>query len=156
MLNIMFGKLIAGLRCNKVGPRAAQCNSERTSGKRETVSLIGLMAALLVSFMLPVGVATAAKPEIDPSYADGKIFYMIGPHIITNPNPHLYAQSEELYLLVYPLNPTGSTTLGTLTLPSGYQPLCDPCFHPGIPLQFAYHDHVLTGGPWLGNNGTAG
>ena len=66
------------------------------------------------------------------------------------------AQSEELYLLVYPLNPTGSTTLGQLTLPSGYQPNCDPCFHPGIPLQFAYHDHVLTGAPGLGKDGTAG
>jgi len=81
---------------------------------------------------------------------------MIGPHLITNPNPNLYAQSEELYLLVYPINPTGSTTLGTLTLPSGYQPNCDPCFHPGIPLEFAYHDHVLTGAPGLGTHGTAG
>jgi hypothetical protein len=84
-----------------------------------------------------------------------KVVYMIGPHVITNPNPHLYTQSEELYLLVYPLNPTGSTTLGQLTLPSGYQPDCDPCFHPGIPLRFSYHDHVLTGAAGLGKNGTA-
>ena len=81
---------------------------------------------------------------------------MIGPHLITNPNPSLYAQSEELYLLVYPINPTGSKTLGTQVLPSGYRPNCDPCFHPGIPPEFAYHDHVLTGAPGLGKNGTAG
>jgi hypothetical protein len=111
--------------------------------------------ALLVSLVAP-GAAVAGKPDIDPSYVNGNIVYMIGPHLITNPNPNLYAHSEELYLLVYPINPDGSTTLGTLTLPSGYQPNCDPCFHPGIPLEFAYHDHVLTGAPGLGRNGTAG
>lgn len=70
-------------------------------------------AALLVLLLVP-GVATAGKPDIDPSYADAKLVYMIGPHLITNPNPNLYAQSQELYLLVYPINPTGSTTLGPL------------------------------------------
>jgi len=137
----MLGNSVTGLR--------------RSREKRRTVGSISLMAALLVSLSIP-GVAAADKPDIDPSYADGKIVYMIGPHLITNPNPNLYAQSEELYLLVYPINPTGSTTLGTLTLPSGYQPNCDPCFHPGIPLEFAYHDHVLTGAPGSGKNGTAG
>ncbi len=107
-----------------------------------------------VSLLAP-GVAAAGKPDIDPSWADGRIVYMIGPHLITNPNPSLYAQSEELYLLVFPINPTGSTTLGPQTLPSGYQPNCNPCFHPGIPLEFAYHDHVLTGAPGSGSNGTA-
>ena len=70
---------------------------------------------LLVLFWGHAGVATAGKPELDPSYVDGKIYYMIGPHVIVNAittHPQLYAQSEELYLLVYPLNPTGSTTLG--------------------------------------------
>lgn len=46
--------------------------------------------------------------------------------------------------------------LGPQTLPSGYQPNCNPCFHPGIPLEFSYHDHVLTGAPGSGKNGTAG
>ena len=114
-----------------------------------------VIASLLVLLLVP-GFASAGKPDIDPSYVDGKIVYMIGPHLITNPNPSLYAQSEELYLLVSPINPTGSTTLGALTLPSGYQPNCDPCFHPGIPLEFGYHDHVLTGAPGLGTHGTAG
>jgi hypothetical protein len=114
-----------------------------------------VIASLLVLLLVP-GFAFAGKPEIDPSWVDGQIVYMIGPHLITNPNPNLYAHAEELYLLVYPINPTGSTTLGALTLPSGYQPNCDPCFHPGIPLEFAYHDHVLTGAPGLGNHGTAG
>ncbi|HTL15907.1 MAG TPA: hypothetical protein VL793_01650 [Patescibacteria group bacterium] len=115
------------------------------------------VAALAGLVLVPGGKGAAAgKPEIDPSYVNGKLYYMIGPRLITNPNPNLYAKSEELYLLVYPINPTGSKTLGALTLPSGYQPNCDPCFHPGLPAQFAYHDHVLTGAPGLGTHGTAG
>ena len=154
MLTTMLGNSVTGLRCSRVAPHPSRWNPERSSEKRRTVSFVGLMASLLVLLLIP-GVAAAGKPDIDPSYVNGKIVYMIGPHLITNPNPNLYAQSEELYLLVYPLNPTGSTTLGTLTLPSGYQPNCDPCFHPGLPLEFGYHDHVLTGAPGLGNNGTA-
>jgi hypothetical protein len=138
----------------RIARHPSRWNPEWSSGKRRTMSFVTLMA-LLVSLLSP-GSAVAGKPDIDPSYVDGRIVYMIGPHLITNPNPNLYAKSEELYLLVYPINPTGSTTLGTLTLPSGYQPNCDPCFHPGIPLEFAYHDHVLTGAPGLGNHGTAG
>lgn len=156
MLGVMRTKLVASQERTGVARRPAQRNSAESPEERWTVIRRSLMAALLVSCLVPGGVATAGKPDIDPSWVDGKIVYMIGPHIITNPNPHLYAQSEELYLLVYPLNPTGSTTLGELTLPSGYKPNCDPCFHPGIPLQFSYHDHVLTGAQGLGKNGTAG
>jgi len=97
------------------------------------------------------GVAGAAKPEIDPSYAEGKTVYMIGPHTIVNAQqtqPNLYAQSEELYIVAYPQD--------ALPLPSGYQPQCNPCFHPGLPAPFVFHDHVLTGAPGLGTNGTAG
>jgi hypothetical protein len=112
--------------------------------------------AFLCGALLTATGARAAKPEIDTVYAEGNTYYMISPHMITNPNPNLFAQAEELYLLVYPLNPDGSTTLGPQTLPSGYEPQCDPCFHPGLPLPFVYHDHVLTGAPGLGNHGTAG
>lgn len=113
------------------------------------------LPAMFVCTMAMTGLA-GGKPDIDPSYVNGQLYYMIGPHLITNPNPQLYAQSEELYLLVYPINPTGATNLGPLALPSGYHPNCDPCFHPGVPLQFSYHDHVLTGAPGLGTHGTAG
>jgi hypothetical protein len=100
--------------------------------------------------------ALAAKPDIDPTYANGQTVYMIGPHLITNPSPQLHARAEELYLAVYPLNPDGRTDLGTLVLPSGYHPQCDPCFHPGLPLPFVYHDHIVPGAPGMGTNGTAG
>lgn len=116
--------------------------------------------AVVIGFALSAlaGVSNAAKPEIDPSYAQGNVYYMIGPRLMTNvatTNPRLYAQAEELYLLVYPVNPNGTDT-DAKTLPSGYLPQCNPCYHPGLPGEFAYHDHVLTGAPGLGINGTAG
>jgi len=55
------------------------------------------IASLLVLLLVP-GFAFAGKPEIDPSWVDGQIVYMIGPHLIPNPNPNLYAHAEELYL----------------------------------------------------------
>src|SRR5258706_8923861 len=98
-----------------------------------------------------------AAQEIDPSYANGQTVYMIGPHMNTNPNPQLLAHAPELYLLVYPLNASGCTsTCPPMTLPSGYQPQCNPCFHPGLPIPFVYHDHLLTGAPGFGKDGTAG
>lgn len=99
------------------------------------------------------------KPEIDPTYANGKTVYMIGPHIIPNARetmPNLYAHAEELYLLVYPQQVPPAPGAGGITLPSGYEPQCNPCFHPGLPAMFVYHDHVITGAPGMGNNGTAG
>lgn len=95
------------------------------------------------------------KPEIDPTYANGKTVYMIGPHAIPGAResmPNLYAHAEELYLVTYPAGTNGAP----ITLPSGYQPQCNPCFHPGLPLNFVYHDHVITGAPGMGNHGTAG
>jgi len=103
------------------------------------------------------GPAQAAKPEIDPTYANGETVYMIGPRLIegaATTQPHLYAAAEELYLLVYPVNPNGTDT-DQKTLPSGYMPQCDPCYHPGLPGTFVYHDHVLVGAPGFGRNGTA-
>jgi hypothetical protein len=132
--------------------------SGQSSSAGSTAVRRNLTAAVVVGFMVSGSVATAAKPEIDPSYAEGKLVYMIGPHLIPNAittQPNLYAHSEELYLLVYPINPSGTAT-DPKALPSGYQPNCDPCYHPGVPGVFAYHDHVLTGAPGLGKNGTAG
>ncbi len=126
-----------------------------------TVALMALVLALagagggLVLSTRNVPSAHAAQ-EIDPSYANGQTVYMIGPRLITNPDPNLLAQAPELYVLVYPLNSGGCTSnCPHITLPSGYQPQCDPCFHPGLPIQFVYHDHLLTGAPGFGADGTA-
>ncbi len=119
-----------------------------------------LAAICSVTALLFVGTSTAAKPDIDPTYANGQTVYMIGPHLIVGARetqPNLYAHAEELYLLVYPQATTPSPgNAPPITLPSGYQPQCNPCFHPGLPFPFVYHDHVITGAPGMGNNGTAG
>jgi hypothetical protein len=111
---------------------------------------------LALGALMLAGGAAAAKPEIDPTYANGQTVYMIGPHLIVgarDTQPNLYAHSEELYLATYQVAPG---TTGPITLPSGYQPQCNPCFHPGLPLPFVYHDHIITGAPGMGTNGTAG
>jgi hypothetical protein len=103
--------------------------------------------------------AARGKPEIDPTYANGTTVYMIGPRLIPNARttmPNAYEHAEELYFLVYPQASTPSPGAGPITLPSGYQPQCDPCFHPGLPPDLVYHDHVITGAPGMGRNGTAG
>jgi hypothetical protein len=113
-----------------------------------------LFVALSVLGLAAAGGASAAKPEIDPTYANGQTVSMIGPKTLVGARerqPELYTQSEELYLLSYPAG-----TGGPITLPSGYQPQCNPCFHPGLPAPFVYHDHVITGAPGAGTDGTAG
>lgn len=111
-----------------------------------------LILALSLAALMPV-TASAGNQEIDPSYANGQTVYMIGPHLIVGAQSNLLAHAADLYLLAYPTDLTGGAPL---TLPSGYKPQCNPCFHPGLPLQFVYHDHVLSGAPGFGNNGTAG
>lgn len=124
--------------------------------RHRIILLVSALAAVV--FVLPV-TATADKPEIDPTYANGQTVYMIGPHLIVDARdtqPNLYAHSEELYLLTYQQATLPAPGAGAITLPSGYQPQCNPCFHPGLPAPFVYHDHVITGAPGMGNNGTAG
>ena len=80
----------------------------------------------------PTTTAATGKPEIDPTYANGTTVYMIGPHLIVNAKatmPNAYEHAEELYLLVYPQTAPPQPGAGPITLPSGYQPQCDPCFH---------------------------
>ena len=123
------------------------------------IRFVSLVLALAgISFVFAAS-ASADKPEIDPTYANGQTVYMIGPHLIPNARetqPNLYAHSEELYLLTYPQATVPQPGAGPITLPSGYQPQCNPCFHPGLPAPFVYHDHVITGAPGMGANGTAG
>jgi hypothetical protein len=101
----------------------------------------------------------SGKPDVDPTWVNGQTVYMIGPHLdvdaIDN-QPNLYAQAEELYLMVFPQVPPPTLLSGLITLPGGYRPQCNPCFHPGLPLPFVFHDHIISGAPGHGNNGTAG
>lgn len=128
--------------------------------KNRALNWFGRLVVIAVPLLfLCSGVRAGGKPEIDPSWANGQLVYMIGPHLIVGANANLHDSAEELYLIVYPTDHADPTSpkFGTpLTLPSGYQPNCNPCFHPGLPLPFVYHDHVLTGAPGMGINGTAG
>lgn len=116
-------------------------------------------AAVLPMSGSSAAVTAAGKPEIDPTYANGTTVYMIGPHVIPNARatmPNAYAHAEELYIIAYPQASLPEPGAGPITLPSGYRPQCDPCFHAGLPAPFVYHDHVITGAPGMGTNGTAG
>lgn len=127
-------------------PAAAVAGFVRRAAQAMFTLVLGLC------LLAAAGAARADQPGIDRVYVNGQTYYMIGPHMITNPNPNMFTQSDELYLLSYP-TPPGTT--GPITLASGYQPQCNPCFHPGLPLPFVYHDHVMSGAPGLGTNGTA-
>jgi hypothetical protein len=132
----------------------------RTRSRRVLVALLVVATTLVGALALNanrVPPSAHAAPAIDPSYANGQTVYMIGPHMITNPNPDLLAHADDLYILAYPVNFGGcASNCPPVTLASGYQPQCNPCFHPGLPIVFGYHDHVLTGAPGFGNTGTAG
>lgn len=130
-------------------------------GCERSTSLPSNPQELAVAFSRNSDVASAAngKPEIDPTYANGTTVYMIGPHLIVNARqtmPNAYAHAEELYLVTYPQATLPAPGAPPITLASGYQPQCNPCFHPGLPAPFVYHDHVITGAPGMGKNGTAG
>lgn len=118
---------------------------------RATAARMAGRLAVLLTLLFVSATAQAAKPEIDPSYADGRVYYMIGPHSVANPTPQLFEQSQELYIVAYPWDGTNPPVFA-----SGYTPQCNPCYHPGLPATFVYHDHVLSGGTGLGNQGTAG
>jgi hypothetical protein len=132
-----------------------------TYGEEQSMKLrLTVLAVVcgLAAFVF-AGSAAADKPDIDPTYANGQTVYMIGPHLIpdaVDTMPNAYAHAEELYLLSYPHSPVTPDNAPPMTLASGYQPQCNPCFHPGLPFPFVYHDHVITGAPGMGVNGTAG
>jgi hypothetical protein len=122
--------------------------------------LIAFALAFAAAGFVFAGAATGDKPDIDPTWADGQTVNMIGAHLIVGAResqPNLYEHSEELYLLVFPQTTVPDpSTAGQITAGNGYHPQCNPCFHPGLPHPLVYHDHVITGAPGMGNDGTAG
>lgn len=132
------------------------------------------MFSILFS-IAPVG--RAAGPCGETAYANDQQYCINLTQVITNPSAGLLATAEPIYIAAYFTSATPTTTVGNFviptselagcditnptscgqaTLPSGYQPLCNPCFHGGLLNSFPYHDHVLSGAPGYGNDGTAG
>jgi hypothetical protein len=129
--------------------------------KTNTIITLSFAFVLVLSVLSTISpVAKAAGPCSETTYANGQLFCIFIAKIITNPSPGLLAAAEPLYIASYSLLDgcgTGNpTNCGAETLPSGYQPLCNPCFHGGALNKFPYHDHVISGAPGFGNDGTAG
>jgi hypothetical protein len=110
-----------------------------------------LGTAVLIAGLLgivPMAGAAAAQPSTEKVYADGQSYTMLGVTLKTQASPGLLS-APVMYLLGYVPSPS---LLADGTLTSGYAPQCDPCDHGA----FIYHDHVLTGEPGQGTNGTSG
>lgn len=130
---------------------------------RGTHSILGPVLALLlvltVFSTVPLA-ARAAGPCEETAYANGALFCIHITKIITAPSAGLLATAEPIYISAYFPLPAGCdvanpATCGPETLPSGYAPLCNPCFHGGALDVFPYHDHVMEGAPGFGNAGTS-
>jgi hypothetical protein len=107
-----------------------------------------ILAAIFVVAALPA--TAAAKPEAEHAYADGEAYTMLGVNLITNASPGILS-SPPLYITGY-VPPAGSQPGQPITLPSGYRPQCNPCLQEPV----SYHDHLLTGAPGEGTEGTSG
>lgn len=104
-----------------------------------------MMAAIVgASVLAPATAHGATNTEL--VYADGHTYQMVGATLVTNASPGLLT-APPLYVLVFPVTGTAP-----VTLPSGYQPQCNPCSQE----PFAFHDHLITGEPGQGTAGTAG
>jgi hypothetical protein len=111
------------------------------------------MKRLLLAVVSATAVCAFALPAVaDPGgelvYADGQTYLMNTATLVTNASPGLL-KAPPIYILGYP---TAPGTSGPITLPSGYQPQCNPCSQEPV----AYHDHLIPGAPGLGTNGTSG
>jgi hypothetical protein len=104
-----------------------------------------LLAALLLTAALLLIPTAVAAPDTELVYADGHAYQMLGATLVTNASPGLLA-APPLYVLGFP-----ATGTSPITLPSGYQPQCNPCLQEPI----SFHDHLITGAPGLGTNGTS-
>jgi len=121
------------------------------------LAVVGAALATIAFAVTPIwasSVPAGASNEV-AVYMDGQTYRMVVNHVNLNPSDGQIAAARPFYVAVFPVNPDGRTDLGSVTLPSGYRPQCDPCFHPGLPFQLVYHDHVLAGAPGFGIDGTA-
>lgn len=107
--------------------------------------LLFLVAMLAAAAVAAAGALAHGKPGTETAYAGGQSVTIAAVHSIVNPSPSHLAHANDLYIAAYPWDTTPPT------FASGYVPICDPCYHPGLPDPFVYHDHVLSGAPRLGD-----
>ncbi len=143
--------------------RTYRKGTERGLVSKRTTSRVALGLALLLALgwlVASVPAARAAGPCAETAYANGQQYCIFVAKIIANPSAGLLATAEPIYIAAYSPLPAGCdtstpSTCGPEALPSGYMPLCNPCFHGGALNAFPYHDHVLEGAPGFGSDGTA-
>jgi len=148
----------------RADPRHSSANAgtARRKGKatKRGVVLLAVSGAALGTMLAAVGPTWASSVPAGASnevavYMDGQTYRMVVNHVNLNPSDGEVDAARPFYVAVFPVNPDGRTNLGALTLPSGYRPQCNPCFHPGLAFQLVYHDHILSGAPGFGSDGTA-
>lgn len=101
-----------------------------------------LLVLTLATAALPVARAAGSCGDLETGYVNGQTVCINITQLITDPTAQQLAQAKPLYIAAY----TQLTGPGPESLPSGYQPLCNPCLHGGIFDNFPYHDHVIAGG----------
>lgn len=144
--------------------RTTTKDASRGKGSRRTNARAAWALTLLLALGVMAVVAPAARaagPCAETAYANGQEFCLFIARIVANPSAGLLATAEPIYIAAYAPLPAGCdtnapSTCGPEALPSGYMPLCNPCFHGGALNAFPYHDHVMEGAPGFGNQGTAG
>ena len=110
-------------------------------------ALMSLLLLVVPSLLAPS--VAGADPSGEPAYADGQTYWMHSTHVISGASGGLL-NAPPIYILGF-TPPSGTATGASITLPSGYQPQCNPCLLEPVD----YHDHLLTGEPGSGKNGTA-
>ena len=161
-MNLRFIRVNCEITRLNMEPQATITMNTHT--KLFPILLVPLLLVATLSFAaIPFARATpscdSAKSEL--SYANGQLVCMLAPHVNDHPSPGLLKNANDLYIAAYMPLPAGCditnpSTCGPETLPGGFQPNCNPCFHGGPLNNFPYHDHVLDGAPGAGTQGTAG
>jgi hypothetical protein len=150
--------MMFGIRADlgNASPNAVSRRRDGSASRRGGVVTGTALAAvaLAVTQVWASSVPAGASNEV-AVYMNGQTYRMVVNHVNLRPSGGEIAAARPFYVAVFPVNPDGRTDLGSLTLPSGYRPQCDPCFHPGLAFQLVYHDHILAGAPGFGIDGTA-
>lgn len=104
-----------------------------------------LLMVTLVTATIPTARAAVSCGDLETGYLNGQTVCINITGLITDPTAAQLAAAKPLYIAAY----TQLTLPGPQSLPSGYQPLCNPCDHSGAsPIlgSYQYHDHVIAGG----------
>lgn len=145
----------------KMGTATKGVRGERAVEEASARAALGMTLLLMVGMLAAIApAATAAGSCVETAYANGNLYCIFVTKVIGDASPGLLATAEPIYIAAYFPLPQGCdtsnpSTCGPEGLPSGYQPLRNPCFHGDGLNAFPYHDHVMEGAPGFGKDDTA-